>query len=56
MFYKMYTVKYDLFVFRWLVQSVEDPMRQGWVPAALLSSHEDSPDTMRPKDARFNRE
>ncbi|XP_054277504.1 obscurin-like isoform X6 [Macrosteles quadrilineatus] len=41
---------------RWLVQSIEDPGRQGWVPATVLSTHEDSPDDMKPNDAKFNRD
>uniref|UniRef100_A0A1B6FN80 Obscurin n=1 Tax=Cuerna arida TaxID=1464854 RepID=A0A1B6FN80_9HEMI len=41
---------------RWLVQSIEDPMRQGWVPAGLLNTHEDSPEVLKTNDAKFSRE
>ncbi|RZF43883.1 hypothetical protein LSTR_LSTR007219 [Laodelphax striatellus] len=39
---------------RWLVQIANDPSRQGWVPATLLTLHEDPPEN--PKEARYRRE
>ncbi|XP_075215545.1 obscurin isoform X4 [Lycorma delicatula] len=39
---------------RWLVQSIDEPTHQGWVPSSILSLHDESPEG--PNDARFRRE
>uniref|UniRef100_A0A1B6CRD6 DH domain-containing protein n=1 Tax=Clastoptera arizonana TaxID=38151 RepID=A0A1B6CRD6_9HEMI len=41
---------------RWLVQMCNDPMQQGWVPATILTPHDNSPEETQVHDAKYRRE
>uniref|UniRef100_A0A1B6CSB7 DH domain-containing protein n=1 Tax=Clastoptera arizonana TaxID=38151 RepID=A0A1B6CSB7_9HEMI len=41
---------------KWLVQMCNDPMQQGWVPATILTPHDNSPEETQVHDAKYRRE